>query len=294
MAWKYFGLEAIRFTRYDLVLEELVQAFMERRGITRPLCPQGTKITMQEAINLMNNLERLDDTSYLNPFLRQENSTTIPYSSFYANEVLAHYNMEPVYFKQPFKRLFDPMWAYQRQLLLDAMRWRRRTFNANTGNFTGTRRYGLEGTASFEECCQAVRSGEPVNDSLSPSRFYMAGRQERYNIRIWLSTFEVKNYDMIHFNIAFFSKIFLHDVSYGNFHPFGPMKEPEKSYLLHYTGDDPAVHTIITEEQRAELEIIKPQDNEIYDIYLQMNPVYCYDRPGGFSIYNQWPELNIN
>ena len=47
MAWKYFGLEAIRFTRYDLVLEELVQAFMERRGITRPLCPQGTKITMQ-------------------------------------------------------------------------------------------------------------------------------------------------------------------------------------------------------------------------------------------------------
>lgn len=293
MTWKYFGLEAIRFTRYDLVLEELALALMERLGRTAPLCKPGTKMTMEEAVKLMNNFDQLNSSAYINPFSRRENNTTIPYPSFYADEVIAHYNMELMTFRQPFKRLFDPMWAFQRQLLLDAMRWRKSPFNSNVGNFIKSKRYGLNSDASFEECCQAVRYGEATERELYRARFYMARSYDRYNIRIWVSAFEIKNYDMMRFNLAFFSKIFDHDIDYDNFHPFGPIREPEKSYLLHYTDDTPAVHPIITGEQRANLEIRRPENNEYFNFYLQMNPVYCYDRPGGFSIYNPWPESTL-
>lgn len=288
MPWKYFGPEAIRFTRYDLVLEELAQALSERIGYADGyLCPPGTKLSIEEAVELMKQLEPLDNTSYFNPFERSENSTNIPYRAFYCKDILAHYNMDIISIKQPFKRLFDPMWAFQRQLIIDAMRWRKYTFKNNITAYAAAKKYGLRETGSFEECCSAVRTGEPTEERIRAAEFYMDRSEERYSIRLWVSAFEIKDYDRIRFKMALYSKIFSTNVEYDRFHPVGPIEEPDKSYLLRSVDDSPDVHPIITEEQRANLKIIRPENKTAYNIDFQMSPVFCYDCPGGFEICNQ-------
>lgn len=291
MAWKYFGIEAIKFTRYDLVLKELADALAERIGDGRSLCSSGTKLSIEEAAAIMNQLEILDNTNYYNPFVRQENNTNIPYTSFYAADILDHYHMDPVFFKKSFKRMFDPMWAFQRQLIIDAMRWRKYPFNSSIAKYTDAKLYGLQQQDSFETCCDAVRKGEHIEQRIRDSGFYMYREKEKYNIKIWVSALEITGFDSLRFYMHMYSKIFSHDLDYGRFHPFGPITEPDRSFLLRSVSDQPQIHPLLTTEQRAQFQINQPQDGEIYNFNFQFSPVYCYDTPGGFNFYE--PNFNI-